>query len=115
MVYFQTKNPNLGKFWRVLQWKMLVYFMTIWSILLPFGLFYCHLVYFIAIRYILWLFIIFFQFGMLYEEKSGNPVVVLAHCRPAYHNTFYRSQKENFASPFSVYYQPGSTCFCSKT
>jgi hypothetical protein len=23
MVYFQTKNPNLGKFWRVLQWKML--------------------------------------------------------------------------------------------
>jgi hypothetical protein len=27
MVCFQTKNPNLGKFWRVLQWKMLVYFM----------------------------------------------------------------------------------------
>jgi hypothetical protein len=24
---FQTKNPNLGKFWRILQWKMLVYFM----------------------------------------------------------------------------------------
>jgi hypothetical protein len=22
MVCFQTKNPNLGKFWRVLQWKM---------------------------------------------------------------------------------------------
>jgi hypothetical protein len=22
MVYFQTKNPSLGKFWRVLQWKM---------------------------------------------------------------------------------------------
>jgi hypothetical protein len=25
MVCIQTKNPNLGKFWRVLQWKMLVY------------------------------------------------------------------------------------------
>jgi hypothetical protein len=25
MVCFQTKNPNLGKFWRVLQWKMWVY------------------------------------------------------------------------------------------
>jgi hypothetical protein len=24
MVCFQTKNPNLGKFWRVLQWKMFV-------------------------------------------------------------------------------------------
>jgi hypothetical protein len=33
MVYFQTKNPNVGKFWRVSQWKLLVYFMTIWSIL----------------------------------------------------------------------------------
>jgi hypothetical protein len=29
MVCFQTKNPNLGKFWRALQWKILVYFMTI--------------------------------------------------------------------------------------
>jgi hypothetical protein len=26
MVYFQTKNPNLGKFWRALEWKLLVYF-----------------------------------------------------------------------------------------
>jgi hypothetical protein len=34
-VCFQTKNPNLGKFWRVLLWKILVYF-------LPFGLFYGH-------------------------------------------------------------------------
>jgi hypothetical protein len=24
MAYFQTKNPDFGKFWRVLQWKMLV-------------------------------------------------------------------------------------------
>jgi hypothetical protein len=36
MVRFQTKQPNLGKFWRVLQWKMLVYFMETWSILQSF-------------------------------------------------------------------------------
>jgi hypothetical protein len=30
MVYFQTKNPNLGKFWRALDWKMLVDFMALW-------------------------------------------------------------------------------------
>jgi hypothetical protein len=34
MAHFQTKTPNLGKFWRVSQWKMLVHFMTIWSILM---------------------------------------------------------------------------------
>jgi hypothetical protein len=33
MVYFQTKNPNVGKFGRFLQWKMLEHFMTMWSIL----------------------------------------------------------------------------------
>jgi hypothetical protein len=46
MVYFQTKNPTLGKFWRVLQRYIL------W----PFGRFYDHLVHFVAIRYILWSF-----------------------------------------------------------
>jgi hypothetical protein len=24
MVSFQTKNPNLGKFWRTLEWKLLL-------------------------------------------------------------------------------------------
>jgi hypothetical protein len=46
MVCFQTKNLNLGKFCRVLLWKILVYFMTIWSILQPFGIFCGNLVYF---------------------------------------------------------------------
>jgi hypothetical protein len=67
MVCFQTKNPNLDKFWRVLQWKILVYFMTIWSILLPIQTFYGPLVYFVVIWYI------FLRFGILYQEKSGNP------------------------------------------
>jgi hypothetical protein len=52
MVCFQTKNPNSGKFWRVLQWKMLVYFMSIWSILRPLEIFYGPLVYFVVIWYI---------------------------------------------------------------
>jgi hypothetical protein len=40
MAYFQTKNPNLGKFWRDMQWKMLVYFTSIWQFLWPFGKYY---------------------------------------------------------------------------
>jgi hypothetical protein len=45
----------------------LVYFKDIWSILLPFGTFYGYLVY-------------FSRFGMMYEEKSGNPAP-----RPLFH------------------------------
>jgi hypothetical protein len=65
MVCCETKNPNLGKFWRVLQWKMMVYFMDTWSLLWSFVIFYGHLgrgnlVYFSG-------------FGILYQEKSGNP------------------------------------------
>jgi hypothetical protein len=61
---FKQKKFNLGKFERVLYWKMLIHFMAIWSILRPFSkfcAFYYHLVY-------------FSRFGMLYQEKSGNPV-----------------------------------------
>jgi hypothetical protein len=60
MVYFQTKNHNLDNFGRVLQWKMLIYFMHVWSILQPFYIF-CGNWY------------IFHRVGMLYQEKSGNP------------------------------------------
>jgi hypothetical protein len=56
---FKPKNPNLGKFWRVLQWKMFGYVMAIWPILQSFGIFCCHLVYFMVIWYI------FHIFGML--------------------------------------------------
>jgi hypothetical protein len=48
---------------------MFVFFMAIGSILRPFGIFYGHLVDFVAIL-VLW----FPRFGMLYQEKSGNPV-----------------------------------------
>jgi hypothetical protein len=36
---FQTKNPNLGKFWRVLEWTGLVYSMANRNILRSFGTF----------------------------------------------------------------------------
>jgi hypothetical protein len=60
MVYFLAKNPNLGKFWRVLQWKMLVYFMAIWYILWHFGIFCGHLAY-------------FHSFGIESQQKIWQP------------------------------------------
>jgi hypothetical protein len=54
MVYAQTQNPHLGKFWRALDWKMLIYFMAIFNILRTFGIFlHDHLVHFVFIWYIL--------------------------------------------------------------
>jgi hypothetical protein len=47
MVYFQTINPNLGKFWSALQCKMLVNFMVTWSFLLTLRIFYW--VYFVVV------------------------------------------------------------------
>jgi hypothetical protein len=52
MAYSQTKNPNFGKFWRVLKRKMLVIFTVVWSTLLLFGILCSNLVYFMFIWYI---------------------------------------------------------------
>jgi hypothetical protein len=58
MAYFQTKNPDLGKFWSVLLWKMLVYFTAIlfilrlFGIVCPFGLSCGYLVYCFFIWYV---------------------------------------------------------------
>jgi hypothetical protein len=46
MVHFQTKNPSFGKFWKALDWKILIYFMVIWNILRTFRIFYDHLAHF---------------------------------------------------------------------
>jgi hypothetical protein len=66
-VYFQTKKSKLGKFWRTLEWKMLVYLRVIWNILPPFGKFLKLLGKAVIIWYI------FPCFGILFREKSGNP------------------------------------------
>jgi hypothetical protein len=60
MVCFQTKSPNLGKFWRAFAWQMLEYFMTIWNILWPFGIVGGNLLY-------------FYQFGMFRPRKIWQP------------------------------------------
>jgi hypothetical protein len=68
MVYLQNKSPTsgFGVSWRVLQWKMLVYYAAIWFILRLYGIACVHLAYFMDISYI------FSHFGMLHKEKSGN-------------------------------------------
>jgi hypothetical protein len=67
MVYFHTQNPNFRIFWRVLKWKMLVYFMTIWNILRPNGIFNGHLVVFVFIL------VHFPRFGMFGPRKIWQP------------------------------------------
>jgi hypothetical protein len=53
----------------------LVYFAAIWYILWPFGTFCGHCVYFMVVWYV------FPRFGMLSQEKSGNPAhLCLSHC-----------------------------------
>jgi hypothetical protein len=56
----------LPKTYARIGWKMLIYFLAIWNILLTFGIFYDHLVHFMCIWYI------FSGFGITYQEKSGN-------------------------------------------
>jgi hypothetical protein len=67
MVFFQTKNPTLGKFWRALEWKMFyIYFMII-------------LEYFMAIWpvwYSLWSFGIFFAFWYVWTKKNLATMVL---------------------------------------
>jgi hypothetical protein len=59
MVFFHNKNPNLGIFYRALEWKMPLYFIALWNYLWPFGTFYwqfgmfsSHLVYFSQFWYV---------------------------------------------------------------
>jgi hypothetical protein len=72
MIYFKTKNTNLGIFWRALEWKMLVYFTATWYNLWPFGI--CNVWPF---GFSLWSFGIYFLILVcLDREKSGNPAAV---------------------------------------
>jgi hypothetical protein len=64
-IWLNYSGPGNGKCWNIL-WPFgifyghLAYFMAIWHILWPFGIFYGHLAYFMAIMYILWPFGIFY-------------------------------------------------------
>jgi hypothetical protein len=91
MAYFQTKKTNLGKFWMVWKWKMLVYFMDIWCILWKFGIFYGHLVYFMDIWDILW------SFGIFYEHW-----VHVFYGNLVYFPVLVRCTKKNLATLFQI-------------
>jgi hypothetical protein len=67
MVYFQNNNPNFGKFRRALEWKMLVYFMSIWDILQR-AIWYIY-----GTLVILWSFGIFFPFWYIVWRKIWQP------------------------------------------
>jgi hypothetical protein len=84
-VYFQTKIPNLGKFWVLVAaedvgtfYDCWVYFTAIWYILLPFGIFCCHLVYFVAIWCIYGTLVYVYPFWYVVQEKFGNPAFSFA-------------------------------------
>jgi hypothetical protein len=62
-----NQNPHLGIFCRDLDWKLSIYLTSIWDILRTFGVLNVHLVHFVFIWYI------FLGFGIMYQEKSGNP------------------------------------------
>jgi hypothetical protein len=93
MAYFQTRNRNLRKFWRVLQWKMLVFFMAFGLILRLFSIFYAHLVYLVVIWYILP------RFGMFYQEKYGNHVLLVSKLK----RCFFQTRATKFHSNFDVF------------
>jgi hypothetical protein len=80
---FKPKNSNLGKFWSALERKMLVYFVVIWNIRL-FGKFYGHFGIVVVIWYI------FPRFGILCQEKSGNP-----ECYPHPHHPVSPTLRRN--------------------
>jgi hypothetical protein len=64
MVCFQTKNINLGRFWRALDWKMLIY-LPFLNIIRTFGIF-------MTIYVVHFVFNIS-GFGIMYQVKSGIP------------------------------------------
>jgi hypothetical protein len=73
MVYFQTKNPNLGKILEgfamenvVMFYEHWEYFSLIWYNLYPFGIFCGHLVY-------------FSRFGMFGPRKIWQPWYICTH------------------------------------
>jgi hypothetical protein len=67
---FRTKSPNLGKFWRAIDWKMFISRYILW----PFRIFLWIVeIFFDDLAHFVFIWCIFFGFGIMYQEKSGNP------------------------------------------
>jgi hypothetical protein len=89
--YFRTKNPDLGKFWRVLQWKVLVYCVSIWSIFgYLVGIFSGHLAY---------LRLIGLSFSVLVCCTNKNLATLIAMCNKAERTV----QKSGFSKKMQFY------------
>jgi hypothetical protein len=65
---FSNQKSQFGSILEGLTIEDEIYFMGIWSISRPFGMFNGHLVYFVVIWYN------FSRFGVFCQEKSDNPV-----------------------------------------
>jgi hypothetical protein len=63
MASFHTQNSNLGKFWRALDWTMILF---LWR----FGIFYGDLEYFMTFWYILYSFGTFFPVSVSCTNKN---------------------------------------------
>jgi hypothetical protein len=68
--------------------------MAIWNILQTFGIFYDHLEHFETIWYTLCSFGTFSGFGIIYQEKSGNPDTNAIFCR-SFRPEFHQIKFEN--------------------
>jgi hypothetical protein len=84
-------------------------FPALWYMVCPFGILYSLLEYFKVIWYILWPFVLFYghlvncpRFGMLYQEKTGNPAlmdcVVSNNLIDAFSFTFKKKGDSSFAN-----------------
>jgi hypothetical protein len=60
---FKPKIPHLGKFWRALVWKMVIYFMALGNSLQTLGICHDHWVHFVFVWYI------FHSFGKSYQKN----------------------------------------------
>jgi hypothetical protein len=93
MVCFITKNPNLGKFWRAIEWKMLVYVMVNWNILGPFSnvvvIWYTYLT----------------SFGYIVSRKIWQPWYLSQKSRPTC-STYQIGFQLTAAAAFSIHLHP---------
>jgi hypothetical protein len=65
LIFKPPPQKNLGKFWRALEWKILVYFgMVIWNILRLFGTIYGY--------WVMWYFVYFPRFGIMCQANLAT-------------------------------------------
>jgi hypothetical protein len=101
---FKPQNPNLINFAGTVMeyvgifYRHLAHFTGIWYMLWPFGIFYGYFVY-------------FFRFGMLYQEKSGNPWPQPLCCKLSEWiscSNFIWTRRDRFLGAFALLFDNGN-------